>query len=263
VRQKDPKDVRALADIADGRAGRALRNLADRGLVTVADSRAAARAALVSDWAKNERDARAKNLIFTGTNAEAHDLNLLCQTARLNSGELATRERATARTIIDPKSNKPFTFTVYRGDRVLFTERSRTLGVTNGDLGTVTAVRTRTLRHGAALSVKLDDGRTVLVPLKSYSGLRLGYAVTTHKGQGTTVDRAYVLAGGRMQDRELSYVQASRARLATRVYVDRNEAGSDLSELARQMSVSREKTLAHEAQRRALHDQQRQQAQGR
>jgi conjugative relaxase-like TrwC/TraI family protein len=265
LRQKDARDVQAVTDIADGRAARAIRNLAARGLVTVSDNRPAARAALVSDWARNERDTRDKNLIFAGTNAEAHDINQLCQAARLHLGELSTRHRATTRPVIDPRSKQPLSVTVYRGDRVLFTEGSRTLGVTNGDTGTVTAIRRSPLRAGATLSVRLDDGRALLVPLASYRGLRLGYAVTTHKGQGTTVDRAYVLAGGRMQDRELSYVQASRARLTTRLYVDRNEAGPRFAEIARQMSVSREKTLAHDVERRVRVEQQhhQQQAQSR
>ena len=74
--------------------------------------------------------------------------------------------------------------------------------------------------------------------------MKLGYAVTTHKSQGTTVQDTFILAGGAMQDRELSYVQASRARGNTRFYTDRIEAGEDLIELTRQMSQSREKDLA-------------------
>jgi ATP-dependent exoDNAse (exonuclease V) alpha subunit len=98
-------------------------------------------------------------------------------------------------------------------------------------------------------------GDFVHVPLKSYKSLQLGYALTTHKGQGTTVDNAYLLVGGKMQDRELSYVQASRARISTRIYTDRHEAGKELAGLVKQMTKSREKILAHEVV--ARQDQQR------
>jgi ATP-dependent exoDNAse (exonuclease V) alpha subunit len=93
--------------------------------------------------------------------------------------------------------------------------------------------------------VKLDSGQTVSVPVKKYDGLRIGYAVTTHKGQGTTVERAYIMTGGTMTDRALSYVQGSRVRDAAHIYTDKFEAGDKLSQLAKQMSLDREKTLAH------------------
>jgi len=47
-----------------------------------------------------------------------------------------------------------------------------------------------------------------------------------------------------MQDREATYVQASRARLATRLYTDEVSAGDEMSELCRAMERSRAKSLA-------------------
>ena len=54
--------------------------------------------------------------------------------------------------------------------------------------------------------VRLDDSQRVTLNLKDYQDVKLGYALTTHKAQGATVDHSYVLVGGRMQGRELSYV---------------------------------------------------------
>jgi ATP-dependent exoDNAse (exonuclease V) alpha subunit len=86
--------------------------------------------------------------------------------------------------------------------------------------------------------------------LNEYEHVRLGYAVTTHRAQGITVDNAYVLAGGSMQDRELSYVQMSRARDNTRIYIDKLEAGENLKEMVLTMERSRAKELALDVQRR-------------
>lgn len=47
-----------------------------------------------------------------------------------------------------------------------------------------------------------------------------------------------------MQDRELAYVQASRARGETRIYIDRLEAGHTLAALSQRMNVSHQKELA-------------------
>jgi hypothetical protein len=60
------------------------------------------------------------------------------------------------------------------------------------------------------------------------------------------VDHAYVLAGGAMTDRELAYVQLSRSRRSTRIYVDRAELGENFADLARAMTKSRQHTLAHD-----------------
>jgi ATP-dependent exoDNAse (exonuclease V) alpha subunit len=124
---------------------------------------------------------------------------------------------------------------------VLFTQKSRPLGVENGSMGEVLWVDPETKQIG----VQLDRGSWVRVPLEEYAHVHLGYAVTTHKGQGATVERAFILAGGPLGSREISYVQASRSRGATQIFVDRAEAGERLTQLVRTMSTSRQKEMAH------------------
>src|SRR5262249_20543123 len=97
-----------------------------------------------------------------------------------------------------------------------------------------------------ALHVALDEGARVHVPLKTYEHVKLGYAVTTWKAQGTTVDRTYVLAGGELTHRELAYVDASRARDTTRFFAGQSDVGDHLTTLARRMAQSRAKNLAHD-----------------
>lgn len=55
-----------------------------------------------------------------------------------------------------------------------------------------------------------------------------------------------MLAGGVMQDKELSYVQVSRAREATRIFTSVEEGGRSVQELAAKMNQSRQKALAQE-----------------
>jgi ATP-dependent exoDNAse (exonuclease V) alpha subunit len=122
------------------------------------------------------------------------------------------------------------------------TKRSKKLGVENGDLGTVVKVSPVT-DH---IYIKLDRNDLVAIPLYDYRSVALGYALTTHKMQGKTIGNAYVLTGGGMLDRELSYVQLSRHRNEARIYFAVEESGSEIEKIAAVMSRSRQKEMAQE-----------------
>jgi ATP-dependent exoDNAse (exonuclease V) alpha subunit len=73
-----------------------------------------------------------------------------------------------------------------------------------------------------------------------------------------TVDRAFVLAGGSMQDRELTYVQASRARYEVQLFTSKLDAPgdkntNDLDRLGRQVERSRPKVMASDVQKAGEH----------
>jgi hypothetical protein len=104
------------------------------------------------------------------------------------------------------------------GDRIVFLENSRDLGVKNGMLGTVERV------DAGRIIVQLDgrDGDSVSIPTDSYQAIDHGYATTIHKNQGATVDRAFVLASGTM-DRHLTYVAMTRHRDDVRLYASKDE----------------------------------------
>lgn len=227
-RQNDAWARRAVKDLAEGRAQEALEAFVSHGLVKVTETKEEAIASLVADW-RNDARPLSKTLLLAGTRADVDRLNLAAQQARFEGGEVGSE-----------------TFTVagseFRtGDRVMFTKRYPVLGVVNGDRGVIACndnVR-------GTVSVVLDSGEKVSFEAEAMSHLVLGYAATTHKGQGATTLRTYVLAGGPMQDREMSYVQASRSKEQTTFYMTRLETGDELARLAREMERSRQKEMAH------------------
>ena len=162
--------------------------------------------------------------------SEVSKLNQIVQAKRIANSELGK------------KSIEVQDSFIYENERVLFTKNNRFLQIKNGDLGTVSEID----RIGRRIKVSLDNGKRVTIPLNRYEDLQLGYAVTTHKAQGITIDRAYILAGGMMQDRELSYVQMSRSREKTKIYIDRAEVGDTIADLSKQMSKSRQKVIAQD-----------------
>jgi ATP-dependent exoDNAse (exonuclease V) alpha subunit len=78
------------------------------------------------------------------------------------------------------------------GDRIVITRNTKLLGMMNGDLATVTAL---TERHGEIeITAQLDEGRTRTWRVRDHPHVEHGYALTVHKAQGASVERAYVLA---------------------------------------------------------------------
>lgn len=104
------------------------------------------------------------------------------------------------------------------GDRIIFLENNRDLGVKNGMLGTVEHV------EQGRIVARLDGrgGDSVSIATDSYQAIDHGYATTIHKNQGATVDRAFVLASSTM-DRHLAYVAMTRHRDSVQLYADITE----------------------------------------
>ena len=76
--------------------------------------------------------------------------------------------------------------------------------------------------------------------------LKLGYASSVHKSQGRTVEHCHVLMGGHMSDLHLGYVQASRSRESTHLFIDQANAGPGLKDAIRTLSRARYKDLARD-----------------
>ena len=239
-RQRNEGDRIAVSNLAAGDAAAALNYFASEGNLSVSESRDDALAALVRDWYKEGARAPEGNLMIAGRNADARTLNEIAHEMRYEEGLLGSSK-------IEHDG-----IALRENDRVLFTKNHSRLGVENGRVGTVTSVS----ESLSSITVVLDgvgneDARTRTFTLKQYPHLQLGYAVTTHKAQGVTTENAYVLTDEAMQDKEFSYVQASRARERTRFYTTEDEAGEELSELSKRMATSREKELALEVERKA------------
>lgn len=230
IRQRKRWMRKSVHELAAGNADLALARYAKRGLLHIGADRDEAIKKLVEDWAKSALKYVRENLIFVGTHLERVTINRLCQRERLKAGQLSEASLTVG-------SNE-----FHVGDRVLFTKNKALLFLRNGEMGTVTAISP----SEDQLRIQLDDGLSVTVDTTTYDQMELGYASTTHAAQGKSVERAFVLVGGPMTDREISYVQGSRAKGMTYFYTDVLSGGESIEELARQMSRSRPKELAHD-----------------
>jgi len=227
-RQREDWQRDATRDLATGRTGEAIRAYDTHGMVHAAPTREQARGDLIERW---ERDRQASpdrsRIILTHTNDEVRALNEAARERMRAAGDLGDDVRVTVE-----RGERSFTC----GDRVMFLQNERGLGVKNGTLGTIEQVSAQ------SMSVRTDDGRSVSFDLKDYDRIDHGYAATIHKAQGMTVDRTHVLATPGL-DAHASYVALSRHRDGVDLHYGHDDFASQ-DRLTRTLSRDRAKDMA-------------------
>jgi conjugative relaxase-like TrwC/TraI family protein len=229
-RQRGAADRAMVWSLASGDMRAALDSLQARGRVHTAADRENTMRELVHDWAA-ARDAHNPNddLMLGATRADTRELNRVARETLHERSELQ-HER-----VIEAAQGP---LVLAEGDRIVITRNTKLLGMMNGDLATVTALAER--RGEVEITAQLDEGRTRTWRVRDHPHVEHGYALTVHKAQGASVERAYVLAHESMSAREWSYVAGSRAREAVHLYAERNTA----DDLVRIMERSHKKDTA-------------------
>jgi Ti-type conjugative transfer relaxase TraA len=232
-RQREDWQRDATRDLATGRTGNALDAYRSRGMVHEAQTREQARGDLIERWDRGRQASPDKSqIILTPTNDEVRALNEAARERMRAAGDLGQDVR-----LMVERGARHFA----NGDRVMFLQNERSLGVKNGTLGIVEQVSAR------SMTVQTDDGRSVRFDLRDYNRIDHGYAATIHKAQGMTVDRAHVLATPGM-DAHGSYVALSRHRDGVDLHYGRDDFASQ-DRLVRTLSRDRAKDMASDYER--------------
>ena len=243
-RQRLVEEHEAVADFRRGRPDLALQRYVRCGKLSVGVDRKEAMHLLVDAWRKCGGAHEPKRHVVLTLTSQGRCRSQRALPVGAPGGACASAaESAVRRPAFLP-----------RGSRAVSRAPLRQYGVENGFQGTI--LRIDPLRK--RICVQLDQpavahwrkGRPlnqVEIPLRRLApgDVTLGYAATTHKLQGATVDHAYLLAGGPLTSLQSAYTQASRARLSTRIFVDEPHAGPNLRDLAEAMQRSAAKPLAH------------------
>jgi hypothetical protein len=123
--------------------------------------------ALVEDYKKDGLATPNGRLIITGTRAEAGILNKKVQAARKEEGHLGTQSA-----VVEQQK-------IHVNDRVMITKRSPIHRVENGDVGTVIAIDNT--RGVMTVDVEGEKSRRVHIPYRTFTDVRLGYAVESKR----------------------------------------------------------------------------------
>jgi Ti-type conjugative transfer relaxase TraA len=238
-RQRQDWQKAATRQLSTGRTTEALAAYEREERVRALPTRGEARESMLTAWRRGHSERpNESRLMLAYTRDDVRALNVRARELRREAGELGKSE-----VIKTERGAREFAV----GDRLYFLRNERSLGVKNGSLGTVEDIR------GGVLQVRMDgeDSRRVTVDSRYYDHLEHGYAATVHKSQGTTVDRAYVLATPHF-DRHSTYVALSRHTEAAALFYGREDFEPVWSRASAQenfrnvLSRARPKELAHD-----------------
>jgi hypothetical protein len=224
VRQREVAERAALALLRDGDVAKAVASYARRGRIVVAPDRVGAIDKLVQGWAAD---------VAKGDSVAMYAYR------RANVAELNRRGREVWRSLgrlEGPELVAPGGTTYAVGDRVVTLAPAAGGQVVTSETGTVVAVRAEAM----ALSIRMDDDNEICRLEGDEIGadrLALGYAVTVHRSQGSTVERAHALEDG--GGRELAYVKMSRAKQRSTVYVVADTLSQAKEDLCREWGTDR------------------------
>ncbi|WP_426537226.1 Ti-type conjugative transfer relaxase TraA [Bradyrhizobium sp. McL0615] len=232
-RQREDWQRDATRDLATGRTGNALEAYRSHDMVHEAQTREQARGDLIDRWDRDRQTSTDRSrIILTHTNDEVRALNEAAREKMREAGSLGDEVHVTVE-----RGARNFA----SGDRVMFLQNERGLGVKNGTLGIIEQMSPQ------SMTVQTEDGRSVRFDLKYYNHIDHGYAATIHKAQGMTVDRTHVLATPGM-DTHSSYVALSRHRDGVELHYGRDDFANQ-DRLARTLSRDRAKDMASDYER--------------
>ncbi|NEH75029.1 AAA family ATPase, partial [Rhizobium leguminosarum] len=197
-RQRTDWQKQASIDFASHRTAAGLSAYEARGSVHLKTDRAETLKAIIADYvadrSANPNDTR---IAMAHRRDDVRAINAGIRAQLQESGELAkgsnnpSGDKGEELSYQTHNGKRSFA----RGDRIVFLENDRDLGVKNGMLGEVIAVAPDAIQVRLDGKAQTQDGqRQVTVPVNRYQSFDHGYATTIHKTQGATVDRSFVLA---------------------------------------------------------------------
>ena len=201
-RQKDPEYRTAAKLMAEGNFRESLEILEKKGWVYEISSKKSAFNFIVEEYVQAVKSGQTA-LALADTNKDVNRLNNEIR-YRLQQDGLVEKQglRVNVRNS-QGKSAGEKEFAV--GDKVMFLRNDSRLGVKNGEVGEVQKID----YEKQTLTVQTKD-RTITVDVREYPFLSYGYAMTTTKSQGQTVNRVYYYV--KTTTAESLYVAATRGK---------------------------------------------------
>lgn len=235
MRQRDPKERRALAALHDHRPDQYLQWAGRAGRIHLHRTGGEARTEAIADWKRGVGEVGIEQAVLIARDNETRAaLNLAAREARREAGVLGPDHRYGRRELAV-------------GDRVICRRNDARQDVDNGTRGTI--------RHLDQDRVVIEtDGRLIRQLPAGYAAEHVehAYALTGHGMQGATVERATVVAHPHDLTAGWSYTALSRARGQTTLLIHDEDPHRDDHPPHRRSSAS--DTLTRVEQRMRVRD---------
>lgn len=172
--------------------------------------------------ARTDQQQGKSTVLIAATNEAVSDLNRRFTLERRATGEVSTRRLARLRAGTDAGTGE--VVVARKVDRQLVDDTGDF--IRNGTQLTVRAIN----RHGDLIARRADTGAKITIPAAwAAQNVELGYAMTAHRSQGTTVDTGHVaLPAGASLNRETFYVAMTRGRQNNAAWVGIEDADHTL-----------------------------------
>jgi len=204
-RQRHEWDRAALLELRDGDVAEWASAYRANGRLVAGPHADATRDALVDGWWRDlaEQDTGRETVMVALRRRDVADLNDRARDRMRQAGYLGNEELTVGSRLFSP------------GDQVVIARNDRILEVANGERGRVVSI------DPVARSMRIElNEREVELPSRYLDDdtLHHAYAMTAHRLQGATVDRAHVLGSDELY-RECGYTAMSRHRDTAHFYV--------------------------------------------
>lgn len=229
-RQTQDWDRQAVADFRDGYANQALVQYQNRGQLHLCEDADSTVSKIIEAWTEYRKTHPSRqSMVIAQSWSDVLTLNNTMR-AKLQLDGLVGNENIKLRGVV---SERELEMEISLGERVRFTKNDYKLGFTNGDVGTVTKVKT--MDDGAIwIRVRLDTGTETQFMASKYCDddgrvyLIQAYAQTVYSSQGLTVDGNVFVYYTQGMDRAHTYVACSRHKDAAHIFANAQEFESEI-----------------------------------
>ena len=184
---------------------------------------------IVKEYMSLSQLERQKTIILTADNQDRNVLNMNIRKELKKTGQLAPGYMAK----IEDSRGYIAKREISVDDKVIFLRNDNQLGVKNGQTGFIREIKEN--------NIVIDtNGRKMKIDLLQYNKIDHAYAMTTHKAQGITEDRALIhidSAQKQLNSRNSYYVDISRARHQVKIFTDsRGKIEKQVQEFAKKLT---------------------------
>lgn len=194
---------------------------------------------IIAEYCKYDKTKRDNTAILVARNNDRNELNSAIHYRLVKDNYLSKEYSLPSINQYGKEENKSYSI----GEKIIFTKNDyklkntsgETIGVKNGQLGKITDIQ------GHKVTVQINPNQNIIVDTRSYKHFDYGYAITSFKAQGVTVENALILHDSTQRSsntRNKIYVDISRAKKTVKIFTDNYKALSKQAKRFQQKIIS-------------------------